>query len=140
MIRRRFACAAIGNELKGYLLAFVETVQPGALYGADVNEDVLRSIIWLDESEAFLSVEPLDSSLRHNLFLSCMRRRATQQRDRYRSEIGKKVISLTRKRAKAKSFGRTRYQDASRFSSAPQGKQRSNCIRLAICRADAYIH
>jgi len=40
-------------------------MHPCAFNRADVHEDILAAIIWLDEAEAFLDIEPLHGSLRH---------------------------------------------------------------------------
>jgi hypothetical protein len=53
-------------------LALVKTEHSGALDGADVNEHILASVIRLYKTEAFLAVEPLYGSLRHETFLSGM--------------------------------------------------------------------
>jgi hypothetical protein len=43
-------------------LTLVQRPQPGALHGGDVNEDVLRAVIRLDEAEALGGIEPFDSA------------------------------------------------------------------------------
>ncbi len=57
--------AALGDELVADLLRLVERAETGALNRADVNEDVLRAIIGLDESKALLRIEPFDFACRH---------------------------------------------------------------------------
>jgi hypothetical protein len=51
------------------LLAFVQRADPGALDGADMDEDVLAAVIGLNEAEAFLTVEPLDLAAGHLEYL-----------------------------------------------------------------------
>ena len=70
IIGRRLAGPSIRYDLIRDLLSLVETVHPGALDGADVHENILAAVIRLDEAKAFLAVEPLYGSLRHETFLS----------------------------------------------------------------------
>ncbi len=70
IIRGGFARSSIGHDLKRDLLSLVETVQSGAFDRADMHENILAAIIRLDETEAFLAVEPLYGSLRHEKLLS----------------------------------------------------------------------
>ena|SRR5215467_890615 len=62
---RGLAGSSVGNNVKRDLLSLVEAVHPGAFDRADVHEDILAAVIWLDESEALLAVEPLHGSFRH---------------------------------------------------------------------------
>src|SRR5689334_10454855 len=58
--------AALGGGLERDLLPFAQRGQAGALDGADMDEDVLRAIIGLDESKALGGVEELDGADSHN--------------------------------------------------------------------------
>src|SRR5581483_4612683 len=62
--------AALGDDLVGDLLTFVERAHTGALHSGDVHEHILRAVIRLDESIALLGIEELHSSDRHQTFLS----------------------------------------------------------------------
>jgi hypothetical protein len=48
----------------------VEIAHSGAFDRTDVNENILPAIIRLDEAEAFLAIEPLYRTLRHENLLS----------------------------------------------------------------------
>src|SRR5215472_10164363 len=82
-------------------------MHPGAFDRADVHEDILAAIIRLDEAEAFLAVEPLHGSSRHITLPSgrCERRPRASAAGWF--EIWRKVVSPTRGRGEAKSFGRS---------------------------------
>jgi hypothetical protein len=67
---RGFARLRISNNLERDLLSLVEPVHASALDRADVHEHILGAVIRLDESVAFLAVEPLHGSLRHMARLS----------------------------------------------------------------------
>jgi len=60
--------SALGHNVERDFLSLIEATQPGAFYSADVDEHVLAAVIRLDESKAFLAVEPLYGSLRHVTF------------------------------------------------------------------------
>jgi hypothetical protein len=49
---------------------FVQTVDPSALDGAEVHENVLAAIIRLDEAEAFSPAKPFDGGLCHASLVS----------------------------------------------------------------------
>jgi hypothetical protein len=68
IVSRGLSGAAIGDDIEGDLLSFVEAVEAGPFDSADVHEDILAAIIGLDKAEALLTVEPLYSSLRHVTF------------------------------------------------------------------------
>jgi len=70
IVGRRLPGPSVSNDLIDDLLALVETVHPGTLYGADMDEHILAAVIRLDEAKAFLAVEPLHGSLRHETFPS----------------------------------------------------------------------
>ena len=61
----RLARTTVSNDLVLDLLAFIQAVEARALDSADVNEYVGAAGVGLDESEALLSVEPLNGSGLH---------------------------------------------------------------------------
>jgi hypothetical protein len=65
IVGRRLARAAIGNDFVADLLAFTQCSKSGALYGADVHEHVVATIIRLNEAEALGRVKPLHGSHAH---------------------------------------------------------------------------
>src|ERR1700726_4861576 len=75
IVGRRLARAAIGNDFVADLLAFTQCSKSGALYGADVHEHVVATIIRLNEAKALGCVKPLHGPHAHG--------RAPSQ-DRYR--------------------------------------------------------
>jgi hypothetical protein len=103
---RGLARLSICNNLVRDPLSLVESVQPRAFDRANVHEYVLAAVIRLDESEAFLAIEPLHGSLRHISFFSTY---ATRPRASAASslEIWREVVSPTQPRREAKSFGRS---------------------------------
>ena len=68
IIRRGLASLSVCDQVKSNFLSLVEAVETGALNGADVHEHILAAIVRLDEAKAFLAVEPLYGSLRHENF------------------------------------------------------------------------
>src|SRR5439155_216463 len=62
---RRLAAAAVGFDVEGQLLAFVEIAHPGALDRRDVNEHVGAAAVLDDEAETLLGIEELDGTLSH---------------------------------------------------------------------------
>ena len=65
IVRRGLAGPSIGNNVEGDLLSLVEAMHPSAFDCADMHEHILAAVIWLDESKAFLPIEPLHGSLCH---------------------------------------------------------------------------
>src|ERR1700731_4605273 len=65
IVRRRLARAAICYDLVADLLAFTQRSKAGALYGADVHEHVVATVIRLNEAEALGRVKPLHGSHAH---------------------------------------------------------------------------
>ena len=61
----RFAGPAVCNDIKRNLLSLVEGAHAGAFDGADMNENVLASLVRLNEAKTLLAVEPLHSSRIH---------------------------------------------------------------------------
>jgi hypothetical protein len=57
--RRSAAGAFVGDQFEGQLLAILKALQSGLFDCRNVNKHILAAIIGLNESEAFLSVEPL---------------------------------------------------------------------------------
>src|ERR1700681_3735835 len=74
IIGRRLARTAIRHDLVADLLAFTQRSKSGALYGADVHEHVVATVIRLNEAEALGCVKPLHGSHAHGVVPS---------RDRY---------------------------------------------------------
>jgi hypothetical protein len=105
ILGRGLARLAVGDNLERHLLSLIETMHPCALDRADVHEDIATAVILLDESEAFLAVEPLHGSLCHIAVLSDtsgMKPRASAAR--FGRDLGE-VFSPARAHADAKSFG-----------------------------------
>jgi hypothetical protein len=67
IVCRGAAGTLIRHDFEGDLLTVVELAQTCALYGADVDEDVVSAIIRLDEPIPFLGVEPFYSSVLHGM-------------------------------------------------------------------------
>jgi hypothetical protein len=65
VLGRRLAVLWICNNVESDLLPLIEAVHPGALDLLDVHEDILAAIIRLDESVAFVWIEPLHRALSH---------------------------------------------------------------------------
>ncbi len=65
ILSSRLASPAVCNDVEGDLLSLVEATHTGAFDRADMNEDILVAALGLNESEAFLAVKPLHSSLVH---------------------------------------------------------------------------
>jgi hypothetical protein len=65
ILSRRLAALWIGNNVESNLLPLIEAVHPGALDLLDVHEDILAATIRLDESVAFVWIEPLHRALSH---------------------------------------------------------------------------
>lgn len=56
---------ALGHDVKSNLLTFVQALQASSLNSADVYENICTRTVGLDETETFLSVKPLNSTLSH---------------------------------------------------------------------------
>src|SRR5258708_30644749 len=65
IVGRRLARATIRHDLVADLLAFTQCSKSGALYGADVHEHVVATVIRLNEAKAFGRVKPLHGSHAH---------------------------------------------------------------------------
>jgi hypothetical protein len=61
----RLAGAAVCNDFERKLLPLVEGAHAGAFNGADMNEDILASLVGLNETKSLLAVKPLHSSRIH---------------------------------------------------------------------------
>ena len=51
--------ASVLLDLVGDFLPFMETVEPGTLNRADMDDDVLAAAVWLNEAITLCAVEPL---------------------------------------------------------------------------------
>src|SRR3977135_4080310 len=67
IVGRRLARAAISNDLVADLLAFTQRPKSGALYGADVHEHVVATIIRLNKAKSLGRVKPLHGSHAHGV-------------------------------------------------------------------------
>src|SRR5882724_11483138 len=65
IVGRRLARATIRHDLVADLLAFTQCSKSGALYGADVHEHVVATVIRLNEAKALGRVKPLHGSHAH---------------------------------------------------------------------------
>ena len=63
------AGAPVGLNVIGDPLTLSEAAHPGTLDGADVYEHILAAVIRLNETEAFLAIEPLYGTARHATLL-----------------------------------------------------------------------
>src|SRR5208283_2348134 len=70
LIGGRLAAAPIYGQLVAELLSFGEPRQTRALDSADMNEDVVPAVLWLNEAEPLLSIEPFHFAGRHDFSLS----------------------------------------------------------------------
>jgi len=89
IVRRGLACPSIGNNVESNLLSLAEGTHASAFDRADVHEDILAAVIWLDKAEAFLIVEELHGSLRHITLLSDTGNEAAQLRSRLVRDLEK---------------------------------------------------
>ena len=64
--RGGLAAAAVGLDVEGELLPFVEVAHPRALDGGDVNEHIGAARVLDDEAVALLGVEKLDGTCSHD--------------------------------------------------------------------------
>src|SRR5690349_24716695 len=64
-----YRLGALGSllDLELDALVLLEAAEAAALDLRKVHEDILRAVIWRDEAEALVAVEPLHSSLCHLL-------------------------------------------------------------------------
>src|SRR4029079_12012114 len=67
IIGRRLARTAIRHDLVADLLTFTQRAKSGALYGADVHEHVVATVIRLNEAKALGCVKPLHGSHAHGV-------------------------------------------------------------------------
>jgi hypothetical protein len=71
---RRWSFGALFN-FEADTISFGKALKTRTFDGAMVNKDIFAAIIYRDESETLLIVEPLYRTLRHNLsnpFISCL--------------------------------------------------------------------
>ena len=66
ILSRGLACLRIRHNVERDLLPLIEAVHSCALDLLDVHEDILAAIIRLDESVAFVWIEPLHRALSHS--------------------------------------------------------------------------
>src|SRR5437868_14705394 len=62
----RCRLATLGHGLERDPLAFAQGRQAGGLHGTDMNEHVFRTVLWLDETEAFCGIEDLNFADGHS--------------------------------------------------------------------------
>jgi hypothetical protein len=67
-VGRLGALLALGN-FEADALVLVQRTEPAALDGGVMNEEIGATFVGGDETEALLSVEPLDGALSHDCFL-----------------------------------------------------------------------
>jgi hypothetical protein len=60
--------AALGDDFEADLLTLNQRAHSGSLYRRDVHKHIFRAIIRLNKAEAFLGIEKLHSSDRHQEF------------------------------------------------------------------------
>src|SRR5208283_305918 len=65
IVGRRLARTTIRYDFVADLLAFTQRSKSGALYGADVHEHVVATVIRLNKAEALGRVKPLHGSHAH---------------------------------------------------------------------------
>src|SRR5258706_3464601 len=96
IVRRGLTRLSVSNNVEGDLLSHVEPMHPSAFDCDDMHEDILAAVIWLDEAEALLDIEPLHGSLRHLALLSvtCVVRPRASAAGSF--EFWRKVVSPTR--------------------------------------------
>src|SRR5262249_35004501 len=83
IVRRQLAGPLISNNVEGDHLSFIEALHPRPFDCPEVHEDIFTAVIRLDESVAFLAVEPLHGSLRHTfLFVAVATRPRTSPAER----------------------------------------------------------
>ncbi len=66
LIGRQLPALAVGRQLIGNSLVLVESTKARTFDGADVNEDILAAIVWLNESVTLVRVEPLNFTCSQN--------------------------------------------------------------------------
>jgi len=59
IVRSRLAGPAVCNDVERYSLALVERAHTGAFDRTDMNEDILVTVLRLNEAKALLVVKPL---------------------------------------------------------------------------------
>src|SRR5687768_7049156 len=74
--RRAFAAARIAHDFEGNLLAFLEAAEAGTLHRRNMDEDVLSTIVRLDEAVTLGAIEPFHCASGH-INLPSWRCRAT---------------------------------------------------------------
>jgi hypothetical protein len=69
IVHSDLARAAVFARVEADLLAFRQTAQSSSLKGGRMNENVLATIVWLDEAVAFLCVVEFNDTGIHRVFL-----------------------------------------------------------------------
>jgi len=69
LISRSLARTAIGRQFEADLLAFNQIAHASPFDGADMDEDVLASVRSLDETIAFINIEPFHCASAHDELL-----------------------------------------------------------------------
>jgi hypothetical protein len=109
VVSRRLAAAAVGNDVKRHFLSFVEARQTSALYGADMNENIVSAFVWLNEAKAFLAIEPFHGSCLHKINSSFGYARSNlNEIAEIRSRFFRRSSVRHARRGEAKSFGEAR--------------------------------
>jgi hypothetical protein len=67
IVGSRLAVPAVCNDVERYSLALVERTHTGAFDCTDMNEDVLVTVLRLNEAKALLVVKPLHSTRVHGV-------------------------------------------------------------------------
>src|ERR1700733_5967879 len=73
-IGRRGLALLATFEVETDLLTLIEASQTSALDRRDMDENIFRTIIRLNEAVSLLGIEPLDRAFRHRVFLHAIRR------------------------------------------------------------------
>src|ERR1700744_3086773 len=72
-VGRRSLALLATLQVEADLLALVQAAQASALNRREMDKDILRAVVRLNEANPLLSVEPLDRSLRHRNSLHAAR-------------------------------------------------------------------
>src|SRR5215831_4163247 len=65
-VRGRVLAIGAALQFEGHLLVLAQRGETSALYGGNVDENVLRAVVGLNEAEALCVVEELDGSVGHD--------------------------------------------------------------------------
>jgi hypothetical protein len=67
IVRGGLPRAIVLDDIERDALSLIQCAETGSFDGADMDENVLRAILWLNETEAFLVVKPLYSTFIHKV-------------------------------------------------------------------------